>query len=233
MVKTHNITGLKYLCQTKQKDPYKYLGSGVHWRKHLLEHGEKITTEIIQICHTKEDLREWGLHYSKLWNVVSSTDWSNIMPEMGNGGWCNKDGINPMHRPDIVAKLSGENHHSHQLGYVSKLTGKNNPMCRKEVAEKNSASKASWSNEKRQEVLYKTSGKNNYRNQPGYDKNLQAGKNAPHADPTVYTFENTKTSVIEILTRYEMKSKYNLNQGNFDSMIRGNRRSIQGWILHK
>ena len=37
-VKTHRITGLKYLGKTKQ-DPYKYRGSGVYWTSHIKKHG--------------------------------------------------------------------------------------------------------------------------------------------------------------------------------------------------
>jgi len=59
MVKTHNITGLKYLCQTKRKDPHKYLGSGLHWERHLNKHGKDITTEIIRECQSKDELKEW------------------------------------------------------------------------------------------------------------------------------------------------------------------------------
>lgn len=36
-IKTHNTTGLKYFGKTT-KDPYKYLGSGKHWRAHLKIH---------------------------------------------------------------------------------------------------------------------------------------------------------------------------------------------------
>jgi hypothetical protein len=30
-VKTHNITGLKYLGYTSRKNPHKYTGSGTRW----------------------------------------------------------------------------------------------------------------------------------------------------------------------------------------------------------
>lgn len=90
MIKTHSITGLKYLCQTTRKDPHKYLGSGVYWKDHLASHGPNITTEVLCECQTKEELKEKGLHYSALWNVVEDKDafgkktWANLIPEDGN-----------------------------------------------------------------------------------------------------------------------------------------------------
>lgn len=33
-VKTHNITGLKYLGKTNNKDPHSYKGSGKYWILH-------------------------------------------------------------------------------------------------------------------------------------------------------------------------------------------------------
>ena len=56
MVKTHNVTGIKYLCQTQRKNPFKYLGSGVAWGRHLKNNGEDITTEVIGTYETKEEL---------------------------------------------------------------------------------------------------------------------------------------------------------------------------------
>jgi hypothetical protein len=93
-VKTHNKTGLKYLGKTVAKDPHKYKGSGDYWRQHITKYGYDVTTTIIRECHTKEELQEWGLYYSTLWNVVNSRDesgrkiWANLKPESGDGGSC-------------------------------------------------------------------------------------------------------------------------------------------------
>jgi hypothetical protein len=84
--KTHNITGLQYLGKTISKDPYSYTGSGVRWTRHLKKHGNDVTTEIIKECHTEEELKEWGQYYSKLWDVVNSKDWANLIEEAGPGG---------------------------------------------------------------------------------------------------------------------------------------------------
>lgn len=95
-VKTHRITGLKYLGQTTAKDPHKYSGSGTYWKLHLEKHGYLYNTEILKECHSKDEIKNWGTYYSNLWNVVDSKDWANLKPESGDGG--------PM-PPKIILKM--------------------------------------------------------------------------------------------------------------------------------
>ena len=83
-VKTHRKTGLKYLGKT-EKNPHKYRGSGKYWKKHLRIHGYEIDTEILRECQSDEELREWGLYYSELWQVVESDKWANLKEEAGDG----------------------------------------------------------------------------------------------------------------------------------------------------
>lgn len=85
-VKTHNRTGLKYLGKTIRTDPHQYSGSGKYWINHLTKHGYDYTTEILHECQSKEELKEWGMHYSNLWDVVNSNEWANLKPENGDGG---------------------------------------------------------------------------------------------------------------------------------------------------
>lgn len=85
-VKTHNITGLKYLGQTSSNNPSVYKGSGKYWRAHLNVHGFNIKTEILRECATKEEVKYWGKHFSTLWNIVSSNEWANLAVENGYGG---------------------------------------------------------------------------------------------------------------------------------------------------
>lgn len=84
-VKTHNITGLKYLGKTKQ-NPFNYLGSGKIWTRHIKKHGKNISTQILLTTESKEELKETGLFFSRLWNIVESDDWANCRPEEGDGG---------------------------------------------------------------------------------------------------------------------------------------------------
>ena len=114
-IKTHNITGLKYLGQTSNNDPFKYRGSGKDWLPHISLYGYDVTTIILKECKTRQELSYWGRYYSKVFNVVHSQDdygnkiWANRIPETG-GGWTNnilnfnKGENNPMFgrkRPDL------------------------------------------------------------------------------------------------------------------------------------
>ena len=84
-VKTHNKTGLKYLGKTTAKDPHKYPGSGIYWTRHLKQHGYDYTTDILLETTSNDQIREVGLYYSNLWNIVTSKEWANIVPEAGKG----------------------------------------------------------------------------------------------------------------------------------------------------
>lgn len=83
-LKEHRTTGMKYLGQTN-RDPFKYKGSGKYWRRHLKAHGNNVETTIIGEYHTIEELKVAGEYYSKLWNIVESDEWANLIPETGDG----------------------------------------------------------------------------------------------------------------------------------------------------
>ena len=85
-VKTHNKTGLKYLGKTSALDPHKYTGSGQRWLAHLRVHGYDYTTQILKECQSNHEIKEWGIYYSHLWNIVESKEWANLRPEEGAGG---------------------------------------------------------------------------------------------------------------------------------------------------
>jgi hypothetical protein len=85
-VKTHNKTGLKYLGYTAKKDPYIYSGSGKRWLRHLKTHGFDFKTEILLATQDLTQIKETGIFFSKLWNIVESTEWANLMEESGTGG---------------------------------------------------------------------------------------------------------------------------------------------------
>ena len=83
-VKTHDVTGLKYLGQT-QKNPFEYKGSGKLWKRHLNKYGNKVTTEILFETECFDELKEKGKYFSKLFNVVENKMWANLTEETGNG----------------------------------------------------------------------------------------------------------------------------------------------------
>jgi hypothetical protein len=82
-VKTHKITGLKYLGHTKQ-NPFFYRGSGKLWKKHIAEFGYTVTTEILLKTECMHCLRETGLFFSRIFDIVKSKDWANLIPEQGD-----------------------------------------------------------------------------------------------------------------------------------------------------
>lgn len=90
-LKTHNITGLKYLGKTV-RDPFIYKGSGLHWSRHLAKHGNDVNTEILMECHSNDEVKKWGEYYSNLWNVVESLEFANLKLESGDGGAVGPDG---------------------------------------------------------------------------------------------------------------------------------------------
>jgi len=91
--KTHNKTGLQYLGKTKSTNPHLYQGSGTYWTDHINVHGYDVTTEILRECSSNEEVKEWGIYYSQLWNIVDERDefgkktWANLKEETGDGGW--------------------------------------------------------------------------------------------------------------------------------------------------
>jgi hypothetical protein len=85
-IKTHNITGLKYLGKTTNPNPHQYKGSGIIWMNHIKVHGYDVTTTILKECDSNDDIKYWGIYYSKLWNIVDDPAWANLKPEEGDGG---------------------------------------------------------------------------------------------------------------------------------------------------
>ena len=103
-LKTHQVTGLKYLGKTK-KDPYKYKGSGVEWKKHLRVYGNDVATEVIRECATDEELSKWGKYYSVIFDVVNSPEFLNRIPETGIGHGC----LGNKHSEETKQKISEAN----------------------------------------------------------------------------------------------------------------------------
>jgi len=85
-VKTHNITGLRYLGKTSNPNPSTYKGSGTLWLRHIKAHGYDVSTTILKECESNDDIKYWGTYYSELWNVVEDPVWANLKPEEGDGG---------------------------------------------------------------------------------------------------------------------------------------------------
>lgn len=90
-IKQHSITGLKYFGKTKFKNPFKYLGSGKYWTRHISKHGkEYIKTLEIYGFDDYESCSEFALKFSTENNIVYSDDWANLKLENGLDGGSDK-----------------------------------------------------------------------------------------------------------------------------------------------
>lgn len=94
MIKTHNITNLKYLCITSRDDYISYTGSGSYWKNHISKYGNYISTELLYETEDYEDFLIHCLYYSNILNVALSEEFANMVPETG---YNNNDG-----KPNVV-----------------------------------------------------------------------------------------------------------------------------------
>lgn len=80
--------GLKYLGKTT-RDPFKYIGSGLYWKKHLTKHNIKsknIKTTILFETDDTKLFNQTAVYYSNLYDVVNSKEFANMTEERGQGG---------------------------------------------------------------------------------------------------------------------------------------------------
>lgn len=111
MVKTHDVTGLKYLCYTRKEGKAydSYLGSGTEWERHLSLYGEFITTELVYETEDLNEFKEFARNYSYKNNIVESKEWANLRIEEGDGGdtvsnkiWITDGKVDRYHNKDEV-----------------------------------------------------------------------------------------------------------------------------------
>ena len=214
--KTHNVTGLKYLGQTKKQDPYSYLGSGKYWRLHIAKHGYDVTTEILRECESMEEVEQWGKYYSNLWNVVRSDEWANLKPEAGEHGW-------------TPLKL-GKDHpgYDHTKYHFIHKSGIERICTRQEFIKEfnvfpgnlHTLIHGNW-------IVY--NGWRLYKNKNVDYKEFKS-KNSSRYDHTVYRFSHS-TGIEEHCTQWELRKKYDLGQGHTSALARGDRKSYKGWRL--
>jgi len=240
--KTHNKTGLMYLGKTSGKDPHKYKGSGDYWSDHINKHGYDVTTEILKECSTNEEVKEWGLYYSNLWDVVNARDengkkiWANLKPEAGDGG-------NP--GPEACRKIS-----EIQKGRIPWNKGLSmwTNEEKKEIGIRNTL-RGSQTQETIAKRVAKTTGKKRTPEQKRNASAAQKGKSltkehreslkgkrpnvVPHnIDLTVYSFIHIDGTV-EQCRRHELCKKYTLHQQNVAQLVKGRRKTHKGWRLVK
>jgi len=238
-VKVHNITGLRYLGQTKQ-NPHSYKGSGVDWEKHIKLFGYNVDTIILLSTVNINERNYWGRYYSLLWNVVSAQDdfgnkiWANRIPESGGGGG-NKLSTQERIRlgKKSVAKQILENKHNWSK------KGVENANYNKRIYK--------FENIMSGEVIEMT--QYDFRTKFGFNQgNVGAmisglkktcGSWKMHGKPTpsqyiTHKFINSSSTIIVSMTQDEFVKTYNLNRGHVCQMIKKNKKfqSVKGWKLY-
>jgi hypothetical protein len=213
MVKTHQKTGLKYLCQTTRCDYSVYQGSGLVWKRHINKHGYDVDTKIIQKCYSRTSLKSWGLFYSDLWSVVKSKQWANLRPEEGQGGWGQEN--NPNNVPGAKDRqrnaILGDKNPVHFSGVKEKISKSTKAaMSSLHVKQKHLAGVhcVSWKNARAKRV----------------------GKLSPNFDNTLYKFTH-KDGTVEISTQYDLRLKYGFSGGSMSALIKGKAKTCHGWTL--
>lgn len=86
MIKTHDITGLKYLCKSERIDHIKYSGSGRYWKRHLKQHGYKFSTDVIFMSENIKEFSDKCIQYSTEYDIINSKEWANLIIETGLDG---------------------------------------------------------------------------------------------------------------------------------------------------
>ncbi len=83
-IKRHSITGKCYFGKTASKDPIKYLGSGLHWKRHIKKHGiEHVETLWYKLFNDQKECTRVALLFSEQQNIVKSDLWLNFIAENG------------------------------------------------------------------------------------------------------------------------------------------------------
>lgn len=109
-VKRHNITGLKYFGKTTRTDPYKYLGSGSYWRRHINKHGKDIETISVWSFDIIEEATKFALQFSTDNNIVESELWANLIPEDAAHGGLKGFKHTPESRTKMSESSKGNQH---------------------------------------------------------------------------------------------------------------------------
>lgn len=108
-IKEHIKTGLRYFGKTVTNDIEKYYGSGKYWKRHIEKHGVDsiITVWVSEWFYDKEEINDFALAFSELFNITLSEQWANLKPENGNDGgfWLYGDD-NPAKRKEVRDKIS-------------------------------------------------------------------------------------------------------------------------------
>lgn len=217
-IKTHKITGLKYLGQTKQ-DPYKYPGSGIDWTNHLIKYGEEVHTDILFQSEKISDRNYWGRYYSNYYKIVSAQDdfgnkiWANRIPETGGGpGGIKGRSRGEKFKEKMLIQNKGKNNPMYGTIWVN--NGVINKKIKGDIPE-------GWTRGRLISDDYASK----------FTKRSKAGTNNTRFDKTIYCFENINTLERVYSTSYEFATKYSISTKGLRGLIRKNETSYKGWRI--
>lgn len=119
-LKIHTVTGLMYFGKTI-KDPYKYLGSGKYWTKHIIKYGKEFveTLWVSDIYIDEETIKKDALALSTEFAIgTDKVSFANLIPENGinGGGDCSQ-----MHTPGILEKIKQNTFNKYGVDHIFKL----------------------------------------------------------------------------------------------------------------
>jgi hypothetical protein len=117
---------------------------------------------------------------------------------------------NVMECPDIVSKVSGDNHYAKREGFVSAIAGNNHYT-------------------KKKDYQCKVSSKNHYTKKKSW-KPSDDNKNFDH---NVYIWQNKNTGETVVATRQHMIQTYQLKPPSVCALIKGNMKSYLGWVINR
>lgn len=116
-IKQHLTTGKLYFGKTV-KNPETYLGSGVHWKRHINKHGkENVVTLWYCLFFDEESITSFAVLFSNQQNIVESDNWLNLIPENGLDGGLKGISFSDKHKENISKAKVNE----------GKWVGENNP----------------------------------------------------------------------------------------------------------
>lgn len=240
-VKTHRKTGLKYLGKTQQ-DPYKYQGSGVYWTRHIQKYGYDVETEIIHECETNEEIKEKGIYYSQLWNIVESDKWANLKEESGDG-LSSEDMKKKWSNPDYASKMTemsqrlweNEDHRKRQS--ESRIARWSNDVDRRDqqsviMTQVNTQRWMDEENRSRQGKKISDWNKEQWKNPEYREKMNQLRVIGAKKRTKIYTWENIISGEKCILSRKEFRNTYGISNLSIHRIVNENS-TIKGWRLVK
>jgi hypothetical protein len=135
--------GLKYVGKTT-KNPYRYMGSGKIWKRHINKHNLTYKDIITDIILETDDLNLLiinGIEFSIKNNIVESKEWANLRYESGDGGDTSKfiDYTNSIfHDPKLADRLNKFDNENEKRRIIIERTSKidyNNPNRLKKIKE--------------------------------------------------------------------------------------------------